>query len=151
MADMSKASINARYDKIRQMIKDGKISAKEAAKLGRGMHKDYFSKSNAAQRKKDATPKAQVAKKPPVKPPVKGSTNKPPAKGSANKPPSSRRSDGTSGAPMPPNPPGQRQTRASLTKTVPAKNRRGRTTGSKQVPVKPSSTRKKYNRRGRRI
>ena len=82
MADMSKASVNARYDKIRKMVQSGKISAKEAAKLGRSMSKDYHSKGNAAQRKKDATPKPPVAKKPTAKPPA----SKPPVKSSTTKP-----------------------------------------------------------------
>ena len=86
MADMSKASVNARYDKIRQMVKDGKISAKEAAKLGRSMSKDYFSKGNTAQRKKDATPKPPVAKKPVSKAPV----SKPAVKGSGSTKPKAK-------------------------------------------------------------
>ena len=118
MADMSKSSVNARYDKIRQMVKDGKISAKEAAKLGRAMSKDYHSKGNAAQRKKDSTPKPPVASKPTTKPPA----SKPPVQGSGStkKPPAKSTGSGVYGKPMPSNPPGMRQTRGGGSKTKPS-------------------------------
>ena len=69
MADTSKAAINARYDAIRQMVKDGKITAKEAAKIGNAMSKDYHSKDNSSQRAKDSKPKAKS--KPAPKPKAK--------------------------------------------------------------------------------
>ena len=165
MADMSKASVNARYDKIRQMIKDGKISAKEAAKLGRAMSKDYHSKGNAAQRKKDATPKPPVAKKPTAKPPA----SKPPVKSSTTKPKATKPSTshnimsssssytGTNRDKVPSTnhnimSSSSRYTGDNL-KVKPKSKPKARGVGVKgrTAPSKPSSTRKKYNRRGRPI
>ena len=84
MADTSKAAVNARYDAIRQMVKDGKITAKEAAKIGNAMSKDYHSKDNSSQRAKDSKPKAKA--KPAPKPKAKAKPAPKPAPKAKAKP-----------------------------------------------------------------
>ena len=144
----SKASIKKKYDALRAQLKAGKITAAEMAAKGKEMHKKYFSDDNKGQRAKDSAPPKPAARS--------GATNPPRTSGGGgNKPPQSsgRRPDGTSGKPMPSNPPGQRKAPPKpKTKTEPLRNRRGRTVGTQQVPVKPPKpARPKTNRRGRRV
>ena len=149
----SKAEIKKRYDKIRKMVKEGKISAKEAAKLGRGMSKDYFSEGNKAQRNKDAM-KAKPAPKAKPTPKAKPAptSGKSPVLKSMYQKGKTYGEDSTRGkSPVKKNlyPKGKmvgedvKPTEKGASPT--------RVTGSNVSKSKPKKEKPKYNRRGRRI